>query len=90
LEFLRGFLGLWWNLPRSSAEIDVHPLSNTEIENTKEQLFAMTTLDNVKSQKLLEKLGFNRFIEWTEPDTQIHRLGEPITLVGFSLAGSAA
>lgn len=37
------------------------------------------------SQRVLEKLGFKKFLEWTEPDTQVHRLGEPIKLVGFRL-----
>jgi RimJ/RimL family protein N-acetyltransferase len=85
-EFLRGFLSAWWDLPRAVVEIDVHAKTREgDDETTVEKVYANTELDNRASQRVLEKVGFGRFHEWTEPDTQLHRLGEPLTLVGYIL-----
>ncbi|KAI0127630.1 GNAT domain-containing protein [Xylariales sp. AK1849] len=85
-EFLRGFLESWWTLPRSNVEIKVHPSTTEGSHLAAEHVYANTELDNLGSQKVLEKLGFARFLEWSEPDTQEHRLGEPVDLVGYKLS----
>ncbi|KAL7619662.1 hypothetical protein AAE478_010203 [Parahypoxylon ruwenzoriense] len=87
-EFLRVFLEAWWRLPRTSARIQVCSSSVHGQGEGKaiEQVYANADAQNVPSQKLLEKVGFTRFMEWTEPDTQEHRLGEPVTLVGYRLS----
>ncbi|ORY60874.1 GNAT domain-containing protein [Pseudomassariella vexata] len=96
-EFLGAVLGAWWGLNRQGTEVDVYVLTmdgkvtkaGAEIgagNMVTEKVYANTEIDNVASQKVLEKLGFVKFIEWTEPDTQEHRLGEPVTLVGFILS----
>lgn len=50
----------FWNLPRN---IFVAPSSLDNPEDTKatEQIYAMTTNDNLASVKLLKKIGFERF-----------------------------
>jgi RimJ/RimL family protein N-acetyltransferase len=90
-EFLRGFLTAWWSLPRRTVEVNAHQ-SSIEFkgrEIVQEQVFANTDIENTPSQRVLAKAGFRSFLEWTEPDTQEHRLGEPITLVGFILGRPA-
>ncbi|KAI0095431.1 acyl-CoA N-acyltransferase [Hypoxylon sp. NC0597] len=87
-EFLRALLEAWWNLPRSHVELRVSSSSidrNGELKAT-EQIYATTAADNIGSRRVLEKLGFVHFLEWTEPDTQEHRLGQPIRLVGYRLS----
>ncbi|KAI8624262.1 acetyltransferase domain-containing protein [Xylariaceae sp. FL1651] len=42
---------------------------------------------NVGSQRVLEKLGCERFGTWVEEDTQLHRLGQPITISHYTLSG---
>lgn len=51
-----------------------------------EHVYANAEPGNVGSCRVLEKLGFQRFHEWTEPDTQDHRVGEPLDLAGYLLA----
>jgi RimJ/RimL family protein N-acetyltransferase len=89
-EMLRAVLEAWWSLPRCNVEMKVHPLTADETGTgtgvVEEHVFANTEADNPKSQNVLRKLGFNRFLEWTEPDTQEHRLGQPVVLVGFKLS----
>ncbi|KAH7305193.1 GNAT domain-containing protein [Stachybotrys elegans] len=89
-EFVQAMLQAWWELPRSTATISVHPQSCGGVENTHEQVFALTDDGNVGSQGLLAKLGFRRFMTWTEPDTQLHRLGQPVTLHGFAIGAPKA
>ncbi|KAK8125959.1 GNAT domain-containing protein [Apiospora kogelbergensis] len=51
-----------------------------------EHVYANAEPSNVGSCRVLEKLGFRRFHAWTEPDTQLHRIGEPLHLAGYLLA----
>ncbi|KAI1411955.1 acyl-CoA N-acyltransferase [Hypoxylon sp. FL1857] len=87
-EFLRALLEAWWKLPRTHVTLRVSSPSidsKGEGEAT-EQIHADADVDNIGSRKVLEKLGFIQFSEWTEPDTQEHRLGQPVTLVGYRLS----
>ncbi|KAI1081042.1 acyl-CoA N-acyltransferase [Whalleya microplaca] len=92
-EFLNGVLGAWWSLPRSTVGLEVYPSSPTsdgvDGGEVVEHVFANTDVGNIPSQKLLAKLGFTQFIQWTEPDTQEHRLGQPVTLIGYQLPRKA-
>ncbi|KAI1371180.1 acyl-CoA N-acyltransferase [Hypoxylon crocopeplum] len=87
-EFLRGFLQAWWALPRCHTELQVLPSSIRKPSGTEatELIYASADVHNVGSRKVLEKLGFFQFSEWTEPDTQEHRLGQPLTLAGYRLS----
>ncbi|KAK8138062.1 GNAT domain-containing protein [Apiospora sp. TS-2023a] len=101
-EFLGAVLGAWWKLPRRSVEIRVNKravttlvASNYDGDNVlapppsppvAEHVYANAEPGNVGSCRVLEKLGFQRFHEWTEPDTQEHRVGEPLDLAGYLLA----
>ncbi|KAI4869916.1 acyl-CoA N-acyltransferase [Hypoxylon rubiginosum] len=82
-EFLGALLEAWWRLPRSNTRAHVASSSIPKGGDTTEQVTAIADVQNIGSRKVLEKLGFIRFVEWTEPDTQEHRLGEPVTLVGY-------
>ncbi|KAI1798549.1 acyl-CoA N-acyltransferase [Daldinia bambusicola] len=87
-EFLKALLKAWWDLPRHRAQLRVHSSSiqkGKELEAV-EQVHANTDLQNVGSQRVLAKLGFVQFLEYTEPDTQEHRLGEPVALKGYILS----
>ncbi|KAI1758663.1 acyl-CoA N-acyltransferase [Hypoxylon sp. FL1150] len=85
-EFLAAMLEAWWKLPRSATGLRVSSSSLPEGSEACEQISAVTEMDNTASQRVLEKLGFVKFIEWTEPDTREHRLGQPVTLLGYQLA----
>ncbi|CAJ2502111.1 Uu.00g049640.m01.CDS01 [Anthostomella pinea] len=54
---------------------------------TRERVCANVEVSNTASMRVLEKLGFERCGSWDEPDTQAHRVGKPVTLVRFTLAG---
>ncbi|KAK8050121.1 GNAT domain-containing protein [Apiospora phragmitis] len=69
------------SVPEDGGEDDV-------IEAT-EQMYANAEPSNAGSCRVLEKLGFRRYHEWTEPDTQEHRVGKPLDLAGYLLAKSA-
>ncbi|KAI1640044.1 acetyltransferase domain-containing protein [Biscogniauxia mediterranea] len=84
-EFLRSVLDAWWRLPRYTRDVEIHALAVGDAETT-EHVYANADIGNVGSQRVLEKLGFKRMRVWTEPDTQLHRLGQPITLMGFTLS----
>ncbi|KAI0886705.1 acyl-CoA N-acyltransferase [Annulohypoxylon maeteangense] len=89
-EFLGAFLQAWWSLPRSHVKrrvcsSSVSRTKDSESEAT-EQVYANADVNNIGSRKVLEKLGFIQFSEWTEPDTQEHRIGQPLTLVGYCLS----
>ena len=65
-EFLKAFLNFWCNLPRQSVEIGVHSstvdyLVKGEGCLHRERVCAWTTKDNVASQNVLEKAGFEIF-----------------------------
>ncbi|KAI1207687.1 acyl-CoA N-acyltransferase [Annulohypoxylon truncatum] len=89
-EFLKAFLEAWWSLPRFHVKrlvcsSSIHRTKDSESDTT-EQVYAYTDVNNVGSRKVLEKLGFAQFSEWTEPDTQEHRIGQPVMLVGYCLS----
>lgn len=78
-EFIRGFLKLYAPLSRSQAEVEVArgtlgglaTSSGGDEEKPpvcEEQLVALTLSTNMRSQRVLEKVGFNRFSTFTEPD----------------------
>lgn len=68
-EFLHTWLGMWCKLPREEVEIDVDPRTVPDGDGlVPEQVTALTILDNVGSQRVLEKCGFENFATWLEPD----------------------
>ncbi|KAI2616712.1 acyl-CoA N-acyltransferase [Hypoxylon sp. NC1633] len=91
-EFLRALLDAWWKLPRSHTRLRVlrpfiHTVGEAEAEAV-EQVFAEADALNIGSRRMLEKIGFVQFSEWTEPDTQEHRLGQPLSLIGYKLSAT--
>ncbi|KAL7928561.1 acyl-CoA N-acyltransferase [Trichoderma chlorosporum] len=76
-EFTKGWLNMWNKLPREEAEIEVDGRSFPEgQEQTMEVMTAFTSADNIASQNVLIKSGFERFLEWEDadlrnPDVQI-------------------
>ncbi|KAI0836027.1 acyl-CoA N-acyltransferase [Hypoxylon sp. FL0890] len=87
-EFLRAFLEAWWNLPRSHAMLRVYSSSVDRRDGglATERICAHTDVDNIGSRKVLEKLGFIQFEEWTERYTQELRQDQSVTLVGYILS----
>ena len=82
-EFLRGWLELWCALPRDEVEISVgeesvSPYTSVEDGNgndeaatavvVPEMVTAFTLSDNVASQRVLEKAGFEMFVKRRETD----------------------
>ncbi|KAK7924254.1 acyl-CoA N-acyltransferase [Apiospora marii] len=92
-EFLGAVLGSWWGLPRRAVEIRINRRAvevaadhgRGDVVAAAEHVYANAEPGNVGSCRVLEKLEFQRFHEWTEPDTQEHRVGEPLDLVGYLL-----
>ncbi|KAK8088509.1 GNAT domain-containing protein [Apiospora hydei] len=100
-EFLDAVLGAWWGLPRGTVEMRVNRravavATNGDVDipgggeedavvEVAEHVYANAEPSNVGSCRVLEKLGFQRYHEWTEPDTQEHRVGEPLDLAGYLL-----
>ncbi|KAK7988268.1 hypothetical protein PG989_008583 [Apiospora arundinis] len=72
--------------PRGGDDGDGDGDASAATVPTTEHVYANAEPGNVGSCRVLEKLGFRRFHEWTEPDTQEHRVGEPLDLVGYLLA----
>ncbi|KAI1281185.1 acetyltransferase domain-containing protein [Xylaria sp. FL0933] len=52
----------------------------------RERVVAEIATYNKGSQRVLEKLGFEHFGTWEEPDTQLHRLGQPLEMGHYVLA----
>ncbi|OIW31834.1 acyl-CoA N-acyltransferase [Coniochaeta ligniaria NRRL 30616] len=71
-EFVRAWLNMWCELPRTVVQFDVHQKSahseHGGDEKTAEAVIAYTTAYNVGSQKVLEKSGFQHFLTWSVPD----------------------
>ncbi|KAI1119416.1 acetyltransferase domain-containing protein [Nemania sp. NC0429] len=95
-EAVRAILEAWWTLPREEAVVEAHPHSVTtkgdgeEVrERERERVVAEVAAYNVGSRRVLEKLGFEHFGSWEEPDTQLHRLGQPLMLGHYVLARPA-
>ncbi|KAF9875756.1 acetyltransferase [Colletotrichum karsti] len=87
-EFLLAFLGAWWSLPRSECEISVEKASVVERSTVgdddvvvEELITAVTAEDNGPSQKMLRKIGFEKFKVWEEQDGE----NQTIVLVGYSM-----
>ncbi|KAI1413149.1 acyl-CoA N-acyltransferase [Hypoxylon sp. FL1857] len=86
-EFLRGWLGLWWALPRSEVELGVDPQSVDGPGEVPELLTAFIEESNLKSRRVLEKVGFREFKQWTEPDSR-EGADKDATLIGFVLSSA--
>ncbi|KAI0404344.1 acetyltransferase domain-containing protein [Xylaria palmicola] len=52
-----------------------------------ERMVAEIAAYNGGSRRVLEKLGFEDFGSWEEPDTQLHRLGQPLMMGHYVLSG---
>ncbi|KAI0447819.1 acetyltransferase domain-containing protein [Xylaria telfairii] len=101
-EAMRAVLDAWWKLPREQADVAVHPgtlppppqdKGKEEKEEgpegpivSPERVAAEVAAYNAGSHRVLEKLGFDNFGSWEEPDTQLHRLGQPLMLVHYVLS----
>ncbi|KAK2747465.1 n- gnat [Colletotrichum kahawae] len=93
-EFVKAFLGAWWSLPRSECEIAVERASvegeravvrgrAEEVEGAVDEILtAVTATDNPASQKILTKLGFEKFKVWKEVDEEKQT---EIVLVGYGI-----
>ncbi|KAI1426821.1 acetyltransferase domain-containing protein [Xylaria sp. FL1777] len=99
-EAMRAVLAAWWELPREEVEVEIHAdtLRTTKEEGegegegvklARECISAEIATYNKGSQKVLEKLGFEHFGTWEEPDTQLHRLGQPLELGHYVLASTS-
>ena len=68
-EFTRAWLDMWCKLPREEVhiEVDQRSILNEEGE-VLEVMTAFTSAENLASQKVLEKSGFERFLTWEEAD----------------------
>ncbi|RYP64230.1 hypothetical protein DL771_008854 [Monosporascus sp. 5C6A] len=91
-EFVRAFLAAWWALPRCRVEIDVDARSldagapvapGAEVP---EQLSALVEVSNLGSRRVLGKLGFRQFAEWTQEDGREGYEGVEAHLFGFSVS----
>ncbi|KAI0203781.1 acetyltransferase domain-containing protein [Astrocystis sublimbata] len=52
----------------------------------RERVVADIAAYNTGSKRVLEKLGFEDFGYWDEPDTQLHRLGQPLMMGHYVLS----
>jgi len=93
-EFLAAFLENWWALPRTEVEMDVDPGTADPAGDgsVPEQLTAMVGVENIASQKLVEKCGFRRFKEWEEVDGRAESAthGQQARLLGYALPSPPA
>lgn len=84
-EFLQGFLEAWWSLPRTTKMLQVIGSSVEGKGNVMERVYADALLDNQKSGRVLQKVGFKKFREWTEIDKRPGQGGVTIDLAGYYL-----
>ncbi len=71
-EFLTAFLQTWVQLPREEIELQVDPRT-VPADNqgvVPEQLIAAAESANTRSQRVLEKNGFQYFATWSDIDTR--------------------
>lgn len=82
-EFVKAWLQMWCELPRAEAELEIdrRTLLFEGEESSPEQVTAFTLLENVGSQRVLDKAGFERFLTWEEADLRDARL--QVTLIGY-------
>ncbi|KAI0516698.1 acetyltransferase domain-containing protein [Xylaria bambusicola] len=88
-EAMRGVLEAWWALPREEVEVRVHGETVREGEGAglaRERVAAEIATYNKGSENVLSKLGFEHFGTWEEPDTQLHRLGQPLEMGHYVLS----
>ncbi|GKT41835.1 putative N-acetyltransferase p20 [Colletotrichum spaethianum] len=84
-EFVKAFLGAWWALPRSEREVSVDKSTvkgHRDGEVVDEIITAVTEPDNVASQKILAKWGFEKLNVWREPGEEG---GKETILVGHGI-----
>lgn len=70
-EFVRGFLDMWWALPREVCEVKVDRKMVKESGEdglVRECFTAITVSTNGPSQKVLDKCGFSFERSWEEAD----------------------
>ncbi|PNP43669.1 hypothetical protein TGAMA5MH_04641 [Trichoderma gamsii] len=83
-EFVKAWLESWCELPRAETELEIDRrtlLSDEDEESSPEQVTAFTLVDNIGSQRVLEKAGFERFLTWEEADLRDPAL--QVTLIGY-------
>ncbi|KAK1252173.1 hypothetical protein MKX08_003360 [Trichoderma sp. CBMAI-0020] len=81
-EFVTAWLASWCQLPRAETELEVDRRTLlAEGESSPEQVIAFTLLDNIGSQRVLEKAGFERFVTWEEADLRNPEV--QVTLIGY-------
>ncbi|KAI0972667.1 acetyltransferase domain-containing protein [Xylaria arbuscula] len=99
-EAMRAVLGAWWGLEREETAVKVHRDSLRSATSTttnsqekepeeglaRECVAAEIATYNHGSKNVLGKLGFDHYGTWEEPDTQLHRLGQPLELGHYVLA----
>jgi RimJ/RimL family protein N-acetyltransferase len=93
-EFMRAFLDAWWSLPREDAEIEVDPASlegraRAQDGQAPEILTAIVEANNRGSLHIVDKLSFQRYKDWTEPDSRAGFEGIDACLVAFALEREA-
>lgn len=68
-EFVRGFLRAWDALPRSEVDLKVKSLSVAgEGDVVEERLVASIEEVNARSSNILNKCGFEKFLDWGNAD----------------------
>ncbi|KAL7948155.1 acetyltransferase domain-containing protein [Trichoderma barbatum] len=81
-EFTRGWLDMWCKLPRAEAQVEADQRTFPEgEEETLEIMTAFTTVENLASQRVLVKSGFERFLAWEEAD--LRNPDVQVTLVAY-------
>lgn len=69
-EFMKGFMEMWWQLPRVEEEVEVATCSikvDGDVEEgdvVREVMIGITDAANLASAKVLEKGGFERLEDW--------------------------
>ncbi|UKZ84321.1 uncharacterized protein TrAFT101_000234 [Trichoderma asperellum] len=83
-EFVKAWLDMWCKLPRAEAEIEIDRrtlLPDEGEESSPELVTSFTLVDNLASQRVLEKAGFERFLAWEDADLRNPDL--QVTLIGY-------
>ncbi|KAI0144338.1 acyl-CoA N-acyltransferase [Xylariaceae sp. FL1272] len=93
-EAMSAILQAWWTLPRHEVKMEIHPGTiKQKLERREPALpvvYECVVGDvanyNSLSKRVLEKLDCEHFGTWDEPDTQLHRLGEPLGTAHYVLS----
>jgi RimJ/RimL family protein N-acetyltransferase len=81
-EFLHAWLDMWHKLPRAEAELEVDPRTLPDGDGPAPELVTSWTVgDNIASQRVLKKCGFEHFLTWKEPDLRNPEV--EVELLGF-------